>query len=253
MVVERSYAYDALPSTEQLARSEEKALSVFFGKEIGVPNPPAELFQTLENLIELGISKIEPHYLAQIALRENDRFPGWKVKPEPWFWEQITNSNIAEDSATLKEGWYLVDGRAKPDYQDGRQMYKDDYLVPIMQELRTTGKIQKDTYLPDNSRFVASPEEIEGIILPEFAKFIKTKGQVINMREIEFNIWGNMFHPEWGRTSTTELFADKFEDVGRLNGGSSIVGGLAHVYHEPSHERGGGYGFRPLIVFSSKT
>ena len=241
---------------EQLVTLEEKALTTFFGKEIVVPQPPAELFHTLEALNKLGISKIELHYLPQTVLKRNERLPGWKVKPVSWFWRQIEIGKIAEDSATLRKGWYLLDGRGKPNYQGGKQMYEDDYLGPLIQDLRETGKIHKYPHMPDNSRFGASPYEIEWIILPEFAKLIKTSGRVRNMREIEFNVWGNIFHPEWGQSNTWEWFADKFGDNYRLAGGDYKKGGLADVGRSWYMGHGGHMlvtiGFRPLVVFPPK-
>ena len=155
-------------TSEQLIRTESEALKRFFGKEIVVPKPPQELFQTLENMSKLGITGFEPHYLPQVSLTEKDKIPGWKVKPESWFWQQIKKGKLSKDAATLQEGWYLVDGRRKPNYDNGQQRYENDYLEPIMADLRNKGKIQKYSSVPNISRFGASPEEIEQVILAEF-------------------------------------------------------------------------------------
>ncbi|MBI4080607.1 MAG: hypothetical protein HY430_02440 [Candidatus Levybacteria bacterium] len=178
--------------------------------------------------------------------------PGWKVKPEHWFWEQIKDGNLPQDAATLKEGWYLVDRRGKPNYQDDKQMYEDDYLAPFMENLRETGRVQKYRFVPDNSRFGASADEIEQVILPELASILGSEGIVRSKREIEFNVLGNMHYPEWGETNTWEWYADKFEDDSRLIGGHSGGGGLAHVSYDWSDNRHDGVGFAPLVEFPSE-
>lgn len=237
---------------EQLITSEAIALKSFFGKEIKVVEPPKALFQTLEQLNRLGIRRFEPHYLPQLTLKEEDNFPGWKVEPEKWFWERVKDGSIEKEAATLQEGWYLVDGRVKPNYNNGKQMYEDDYLGPMIEELRRVGKIQDYPYVPEHSRFGVSPKEIEGVILPEFAKTIKIEGVVRSKRYIEFNVWGNMFYPQWGETNTWEWFADKYEDAHRLFGGHSDHGGLACVFCCWSGNRDDLTGFSPVVAFPSK-
>lgn len=230
---------------------EKQTLGAFFGHDILVVEPPAELFQTQEALLEHGITGFEPHFLPQVSLTEKSEFPGWKVRPDPWFWKQIRDGRIPADAATLREGWYLVDGRTKPDYDNGQQRYSNDYMEPIMQGLRKTGKIQKHSYVPDISRFGASPEEIENIILPEFTRIINTRGEMANKRYIELNVLGNMFHPEWGRTNTLEWFADKLKGNKWLGGGRSDLGGLANVDDSWSDFRDAHPAFSPVIRFPS--
>ena len=243
---------EPLPSSEHLVIAEKQALSAFFGKDIAVSEPPQELFQTLEQMSKLGITGFEPHFLPQVSLTEKDKFPGWKVRPESWFWKQIKDGKISADSATLQAGWYLVDGRQKPNYDNGQQRYENDYLEPIMADLRKTGKIQKYSSVPDISRFGASPDKIEGIILPEVVRITGAKGETSPKRYIELNIWGNMFHPKWGQTNTSEWFADNFGDSYRLVGGHSDYGGLAHVYGPWSDDRHDHIAFSPVVRFPSK-
>lgn len=242
---------ETLPSSEQLIITEKQAFSAFFGKDIAVLKPPAELFQTLKEMLKLGITGFEPHFLPQVSLAEKDKFPGWKVRPESWFWQRIKDGKISADATTLQKGWYLVDGRGKPNYDDGQERYENDYAEPIMADLRKKGKI-KSCSVPDTSRFGAIPDEIERVILPEFARAINTKGETTNKRYIEFNVWGNMFHPEWGQTNTLEWFADKFADAGRLYGGGAGGGGLAFVDDDCFDCRGVGVAFNPVIRFPSK-
>ncbi|MBI4089169.1 MAG: hypothetical protein HY424_00500 [Candidatus Levybacteria bacterium] len=244
-----SLTVESLPSVEQLTRIESEALKRFFGKDIVVPKPPQELFQTLETMSKLGF---EPHFLPQVSLTEADKIPGWKVKPQSWFWQNIKDGKPSADAAVLQEGWYLVDGRGKPNYDNGQQRYEDDYLESIMANLRKTGKIQKYSSVPDSSRFGASPNEIEQVILPEVARKTGAKGNLTNKRYIEFNVWGNMFHPEWGQTDTLEWFADEFGGGRRLFGGDSGGGGLGYVYDSWSDNRGDSVAFGPVVRFPSK-
>ena len=242
-----------LPHSEQLIEKEREALKAFFGKDIAVPEPPVELFQTLENMLGLGITGFEPHFLPQVSLTEEDKLPGWKVKPSSWLWEEIKECNISTDASGLKEGWYLVDRRRKPRYDNGNQRYNNDYFESIMQELRKTGKIQEYSFVPTTSRFGASPAEIEQVILPEFARTVDTRGEAANKTYMQFNVWGNMYYPEWGKTTTLEWFVDRSDDYVCLCGGRSDGGGLAHVSSSlwPG-ERRDFIAFSPVIRFLSK-
>ncbi len=210
---------DNTQEAQRLVVAESVALKVFFGKDIPVPQPPAELFKTQDALKEKGVAGFEAHYLPGEQLSQKDKLPGWKVKPEEWFWRQIKDGTVAKDAATLRAGWYLVEGRNKPDYQDGQQMYENDPFAPLMQDLRGSGRIQKYQYVPDNSRFGPSAGEIEQVILPEFARInLPASALMRTPREIEFNVLGNMYHPEWGQTNTWEVMNDQFGRGGRLGG-----------------------------------
>ena len=74
----------------------------------------------------------------------------------------------------LQQGVYLIDGRAKPDYQDGEQRYENDgFMEDMIKGLRRQSVIQRHRYVPEDSRFGVSPQEIEQVILPEFARAIR--------------------------------------------------------------------------------
>lgn len=139
-------------------------------------------------------------------------------------------------------------------YADGQQSYEeDDYMEPLMAFLRGANKIKRYRHVPDYSRFGASPEEIERIILPEFAARSEARGIVRNRRYIEYNVWGNMAHPEWGKTNTWEWFGDSvFQSAYRLVGGVSDDGGLAYVHYFRADDRYGNTGFSPVVYFPSK-
>ena len=242
-----------LPSAEQLVASAKKELEAFFGKEIHVPEPPQELFEDARSLSEFGVAKIEAHYLPKHVLKENGKLPGWKVKLEPWFWAMIKEAKISAKAATLEAGWYLIPGTGKPDYYNGDQMYEDNYLGSLIGELRIKKKIEAPRNVSTESMFGISTDELEGIIVPELRKRAGVKGELRSRRAGEFNVIGNMAHPEWGQTDTWEWFGDKFGGGSRLVGGYSGSGGLASVRCGWSDVHFGGVGVGLLVAYPSKT
>jgi len=245
-----------LPSREQLIEAARGELKGFFGKDIAVPEPPDALFHTLEKFNQLGIRGFEPHYLPGHQFSANEMLPGWKIRPEPWFWKQIEGHKLERDAATLKEGWYAFDGRKKPIYRAGQQVYDDDYLAILMENLRVSGEIRPyDGFypMPINSRFGASPNEIEGTILHEFAKQTQPKGTVKNMTYMQANTLVNIAHPEWSQTDTYLWFSDRFRGSSdRIRGGSSVSHGFSFVCGGLGNNHDSSIAFNPVISFPSK-
>lgn len=256
-----------LPSSDQLVKTETEQLKKHFGRNIEVPDVPDLVFQSLEARARRGIRGNEVFYLPGLHLEEDDEF--WKgegkVKPGYSFWSAIRTGYYPVEVAYLLEGWYIGDGRGKPNYNRGIQVYEDDYMAPLMKALRVAGEInrctlnekffwefprretKRDRYIAYKSRFGASPLEIRETILPIFAIMSGALGEVRNRRYIEFNIRGNMAHPEWGRTNTMEWF-DDLDLIGVL-----CCGNLADVdWHlgAPGHGR---IGFSPVERFPSQS
>lgn len=206
-------------------------------------------------------------YLPGLHLEEDDEF--WKsegkVKPGFMFWSAIRTGIYPAKVVDLFEGWYIGDGRGKPNYNRGTQVYEDDYMAPLMKALRVAGEIdrctlneklfgmsprrktKKDRYILYKSRFGATPREIREIILPTFARMSGALGEVRDRRYIEFNVRGNMAHPEWGRTNTMEWF-DNLGLRGDLYGGS-----LADVDEFLGPSGHGRIGFSPVERFPSQS
>jgi hypothetical protein len=65
---------------------------------------------------------------------------------------------------------------------------------------------------------------------------------------LEFNLLGNLHHPEWGETNTWEWFEDEIKGGDRLDGGNSSYGGLAGVGDSFPAYSNDGFGFRPLVM-----
>lgn len=161
---------------------------------------------------------------------------------------------------------FQVNGRPwkvsqSPEYDGGRQLYANDPLAPKIEKLRENGKIAIPgwcRHIPSISRFGTSPNEIDSLIVPVFAKLSQIKDQ-IKAGEIEagtppWAAWfyrGNTAHPEWDQTTTWEWFANNFGADGRLIGGYRDGGGLAGVDCDWRDRRDGGVGFRLRVVSSS--
>lgn len=251
---ERQTGIEDLPTGEQLVSSEDGILN---RRKIEIPRPPQDLLDVQASLVEKGISIFEAHFLPDVALEQNSQFPGWQIKPENWFWQNIKEGKILGDPAKLPGMWILIDGTPKPNYDRGLQMYPNDPHAPILSDLRGLGKITVPDHVrnvPEASRFGVSLEEIKAEVVPRVAEELLgiDAGRIRVPKEIEFNVIGNLHHPEWGQTNTWEWLHDNFGDDDRLIGGSSDYGGLAHVDdYWPGHHYGL-LGFRLLAEFPQK-
>lgn len=248
----RNGSVESISTLDQLVPQQKEAWKQFLGREIVVPQPPQELLDVWTHAIEQGITVFEAHFLPKTELKQNSKYPGWLVKPKEWFWQKIKEGKVAKDAAKLKGSWVLIDASPKPNYNDGQQLYENDPFAQTIVTLRGKDAIQTPANTPSTSRFKISWDEIHGQVLPEIARLLEVEGKKVRLpKEIEFNIIGNIHHPEWGQTNTWEWFEDSFEADGRLCGGDSSHGGLADVGDDWSGDRSDGIGFRPLVVFPS--
>lgn len=214
---------------------------------------PQEVSDILKRAEKAGITSLEAYHLSGVTLTQGSQVEGWTKKPENWYWEQIKNGKISPDAPKLPGSWVLLDNTQKPNYEDGKQMYKKDPFGPLLAKLRKDNKIQKIKHIPEDSRFGISPDELRTIVLPEIANLMGVnKSQVRLPKEIEFNVIGNFKHQKWGETNTWEWLEDNFGGADRLIGGDSDDGGLTYVSHYWSGYHIDGIGFRPLVVVSSK-
>jgi len=238
---------------DELIEQESQKLEAFFGRKIEVPSLPDEI--TPERIAEWQEKKLELHYLPDIDMAQETKLKNW-IKPD---FQYIEESDLPKDAMKLPGCWVLVDAREKPEYKNGDQMYKDDedFLGPVLEKLRSSvgqknGPIE--SFKHPQSRFNISPEELEK---PEVnAAIAQACGlepeQVSTPRMIEFNILGNVHHPEWGKppSNCSEWFSDKYKaGRRRLVGGVSDDGGLADVYWGGPGRRRGGVGFRAFGRF----
>ena len=235
-----------------LMKQEAATLKAFFGESITVPPLPREITpERIKNWERMGF---ELHYLPPIDMTEDADFPGWEKKPHSWFYEEIANGTLPKDATMLPGAWVLVDGRQKPAYAEGAQMYDHDPLAPVLEDLNRRGLISQSDYdgtkLDPRSRFGLSPADFEKPeVMNAFAKALDLKpGQASLTEAIVWNVLANIHHPEWGTTNTVEWQKETPGSGRRLISGSSDDGGASHVdwHGRPS----GSVGFRPLGRFS---
>lgn len=245
--------------SSQLIEKEHEVLREFFGKEIPVVAPPSELFETLRVAEVEGFGRIlEPIYFPVVEFKQDDKYPGWGVNPERWYWNQIGARRVNKDAAKLGGYWGLFDKSRRPNYDGGRQMFPEDPLSPMLTKARREGRIAIPDFVkhvPKGSRFAVSPDEQDRTVFPELTKILRLTESAARVRkptEMEFNFAGNLRYPHLGKAVTWEWLHDKFGGYGRLIGGRSDAGGLAYVYHDWSDVHYDGVAFRPLVVFSPK-
>lgn len=251
---ERRAGIQDLPTAEQLVAVENSALNP---KPIEIPHPPQELLDVQARLKEKGIDIFEAHYLPDVVLEKDSQFPGWQVRPDDWFWETINAGVISEDAKRLPGMWILIDGRSRPNYERGTQMYANDPFAPILQDLRKEGRIKipdNVKHVPRTSGFGVSLDEVESQVIPRVAEeILGIESQRVRVpKEIEFNVLGNLHHPEWGQTNTWEWLYDKLGNLSRLIGGHLDGGGLASVRDYYPTFRIDRIGFRLLAEFPQK-
>lgn len=251
---------------DEILDRERKAHRDFFGQRFSLKS----FRETLEKYGSEKISEwqrlgLEPHFLPEIAMPRDAAFPGWKVKPEDWYYNEVAagkilrqqpgGSLIPEKEVKLEGITVLVDTRLKPPFNNGKQMFENDNLLgPIIERLRKEGKIARYDY-DKSSRFGVSADEWEEHIKPEIAKLLGLKvSQVRLERAIEGNIipqlYPDMPRHKDGKTNVWVWYEEYLGDRGsRLFGGFSSYGGLAYVdYYYSSDFRWDRRGFRPLAV-----
>ena len=213
---------------------------------------PQEVSDILQRAERAGLT-LEPYNLLNVVLDENSEVEGWNSKPESWYWENIKKGNISQDAPKLSDSWVLIDPITRPDYNRGRQLHENDHLGPLLAKLRKDKRIGNIRGVPEISRFGISHDELKQVVLPEIAELLGVEASAVRLpKAIEFNLIGNMKHPEWGKANTWEWFEDKFGDGHRLVGGYPGRGGLARVSYNWSDNRHDRITFRPLVVVSPK-
>jgi len=243
---------------------ERTILQAFFGQEF-------DLIRFVEDVHRYGRKRLskalkfgwEPHFFPEILMSADATYPGWKIKPEKWFFQASDQGKLLllqpDGSLVVSNPAYklggvtvLIDTRLKPAYNDGQQMYtKDNLLGPIIEDLRKQQKIQD--YSPRNSRFHTSGNECE-VIKPILAAKLGLKPEQVRLEtEIEANVipqlYTDMPRQNDGDTNTSEWREEFFASRDyRLRGGRSGNGGLAHVYCIDAVRRWSDQGCRFLAV-----
>ena len=243
----------------------------FPGSSETIPHPPKAMIEVLKRGKEQEIGKnLEAHFLPHISFSKENivinghtyDYPQEWILPRDWFFDNTkptppTNRGEAEippridpQALTITSGWRLIDTTPRPNYDNDKQMYPDDPLAPLLQKLTTDGVITPSV---PGSRFGISWDQRQQLIDPVIQETLglPQEATIRVLTEGEFNVIGNMFHPEFGQTSTYESLDDQFGSYYRLVSGDSDDGGLADIGYNWSGSRHGFIGFRPLIVFPS--
>ena len=233
---------------QQIIEYNQKILFDFFGENFDIPPIPDTI--TNEQLELWEKNNLSLRWLPRLDMKRYEDLPAWKKKPN--YAQYLDAQKIPDNITTLQGGWMLVDTRDKPGYNNGTQMYEDDFLGPTIAELRAKGIIapyEKNL----QSRFNVSPEELEKPeVIQAFAKaYGLPPNQLFLQRSMEFNLIGNMTNQQWDTTNTSEWFGDRY-DAGqsRLLGGFSDNGGLSYVGWYHRDDRNSFVGFRLLGRFS---
>ena len=155
------------------------------------------LFRSQELMERWEALGLELHYLPPIDMSKEGGLKKW-VRPD---FKNIDPSQLSPDAMLLPGCWVLVDGRKKPEYDEsGNQNYGNDgnFLGPVLEKLRKKGLVEKSER--PMSRFSVSPEELEKpVVAAAIAEAMGLgPGQVSLPRMVEFNVLGNLHHPEWG-------------------------------------------------------
>jgi len=189
---------------------------------------------------------LEPHFLPTALMRETDNYPGWKIKPERWFFQQCKKGKIFRESGgeltpvtdTKLEGiTALIDIRAKPDYaNNGGQMYEfDNLLGPELECLRRAGRLADYENGQPSSRFGIFANKMERIVKPALAVNLHLMVKQLRLETtIERNVIPQLYpympRQRDGLTNTSVWCEEYFENYSqRLFGGNFDAGGLAHV------------------------
>ena len=235
---------------EKLAKSQAEKIACFFGAEI--PEPGDWLFETAERNRQEELLAMAPFYLPKRQLAEGISFPGLKRPLDSWLYSQIKAGTVDPDADWLPGEWVLFDTTKRPDYNNGKQMYKDTpRFKGMLAMLRERSQITvPNAYedVPRDSRFAVSADEIDGssaAVARAVADILHIQvEQVSTPLYSSFNYIGNLAHPELGQANTWEWFRNNFGGGSRLFGGDSDHGGLSGVSYSWSGRRFDSIGFR---------
>lgn len=238
----------------------------FFGREFDL----AEFEKTLRKYGRKQIKDwqrlgLEPHFLPKVSMMFGDDYPGWKIKPEKWFYEKqlegklflnINSQLVKMIAVELGGKTVLIDTRLKPAYDNGRQMYENDSVLgSIIERLRKEKKIARYDHGSQSSRFgVSADGEWENEIKLFWAREIDLEtSQICLEQAIEANVipqlYPHMPRKDDGKTNTWVWYEEYSEGRDyRLGGGYSGSGGFAHVSYDDAGSHWDDRSFRPLAV-----
>lgn len=233
------------PVPELLRDKEAAKLSAFFGEPISVPRAPQTLWKALDATKAARINIFSPHFLPLVKIDKDGKYPGWKRKPQDWFWEQLVERELDEASADLPGVWVLVD----------KSGYQRDPLEPMLGGLFESRYRKSDfpTLEDYDPRVDISADELDMKVYPEISNRLKLNSAnvvVRSPRAIEFNFLGNLHYPEFGKSPNSIWLEDLHKSGSRLVSGNAKRGGLSGIDWRRPDQRYDVVGFRPMIVFA---
>lgn len=253
---------------KEYVAKEQSILTEFFGKNFDL-----SLFKKV--LQRCGIEQVtrwkhrgfEIHFLPNVLMSQGNEYPGWKIKPEDWYYNQVAKGKIfRRDSSDqlnpvkqIKLGGevVLVDIRLKPAYDDDKQMFFQDTLVGgVVSMLRDKGDVAKYKHGDQTSRFGVLATEWQEYIRPALAKEFGVQTDHVRLEtSIERNVLSQLYShmPRYkdGETNTWVWDEEYFKDVSyQLRGGDSGYGGLVGVCYSLADDHWSCGAFRPLVVLS---
>lgn len=202
---------------------------------------------------------LEPHFLPKEIISVTPSST-W----ENWYSRQVEKGKILRLQSNkellpvkkLKFGGIgvLIDIRARPFYQDGKQMFKNDNLLgPVIKELRQKREISQHKKVPRSSRFGALGKDWQDKIRPNLAKFLNVRTEQVRLETVPekmaiFRLYSHLPRSEDGNKDTWEWCEEFFEDTSqRLCVGTSEQD-VTCVMPESIDIPDVRTAFRPLIV-----
>ncbi|RKY03450.1 hypothetical protein DRP77_06060 [Candidatus Poribacteria bacterium] len=242
---------------ERIAAEEGEAQSYFFGEEVKFK--PESFEPYLDQIKRCARFGLRPHVLLPKRFEEGATYPGWRVRLERWIYSKVEEGSLPPGTLNLsplgdRPALVMVDPRMKPNYQGGKQMYRDDELIGgILEELRRNGVIPYRRYIDPKSRYAISWIELHQFVLPEIARAMGVRRDRIRLpRLVEFNFLSNCFYPQWYQGNTWEWFEDRVRSpIGEecLFGGKFSFAAMAtSVYTNWAEARSDRIGFRPIVI-----
>ncbi|MBI4175004.1 hypothetical protein HY523_00120 [Candidatus Berkelbacteria bacterium] len=232
---------------DRMVTAEAQALKVFFGQEIDMRFYHEALksagLEKMQLWLALGHS---PYYLPPAELTREIELPGWKVRPNEFFWKNLADGNfyrlvagalVKVEKAQLPGQVLLLDNRPKPQYRNGKQMWHKDstFLGPVIEQLREDKLLATYDHGSQTSRFGASANEVQQHIRPAAAALL---GLSLDQVSLEPTLVANLIpqihrksaRAKDGSTNTWVWYEEYFENAARrVLGGDSGYGGLAGV------------------------
>lgn len=163
-----------------------------------------------------------------------------------------------------RAAYALFDQSVRPNYNEGKQLFKDDGLVSILKKGRRSGRILMNEWtltVPPESRFGVSWKEIHSFVVPEviqlshhLSRLVEVSGTELRVpTKSHFQFAGNLRYAHLGEANTWEWLYDRATlSTNRLLGGRSDHGGLETVMDDSPLSHNDHFAFRLEVLTPSQ-